>query len=281
MPDKRNPNARPSARQRIPTRARIVERYAAKPCAWSRDVPRLDPCACVPCMSRRVLATIDRELKVTATNRGTQRSANDFYPTPAWCVDRLLDAIGSDLPSDGACWLEPCAGDGAIATAVDRWFDLRSTLDAGMDWLTADLHERPEREPSKGISWILSDIEPRADGIERDDYLWMRPSRARIGIDVAITNPPYSLAWEFVEAMRGEASIVLALMRLNFAASERRAAWFRETQPSIFVLPNRPSFGKYGKTDAPEYAWFAWGLEDRGRVRWLDSTSSHERRRKP
>lgn len=43
-----------------PTAARI-RREAGKPCAWSRDVPRLDPCACVPCMARRVLATIERE----------------------------------------------------------------------------------------------------------------------------------------------------------------------------------------------------------------------------
>ena len=29
----------------------------------------------------------------------------DYYPTPAWVVDRLLDRVGYELP--GGAWLEP------------------------------------------------------------------------------------------------------------------------------------------------------------------------------
>lgn len=38
-----------------------LRREAEKRCAWGDDVPRLNPCACLPCMARRVLATVERE----------------------------------------------------------------------------------------------------------------------------------------------------------------------------------------------------------------------------
>ena len=62
------------------------------------------------------------------------RAAYDYYPTPAWCVRRLLEAV--DLP--GGRWLEPAVGDGAIVRSVDaarddvRWttIDVRPGLGA-------------------------------------------------------------------------------------------------------------------------------------------------------
>jgi len=53
---------------------------------------------------------------VSSTNRGNgKRSATDFYPTPPWCVHRLLDRLA--LP--GGRWFEPRAGQGAIISAVN------------------------------------------------------------------------------------------------------------------------------------------------------------------
>ena len=49
------------------------------------------------------------------------------------------------------------------------------------------------------------------------------------------------------------------LLRLNWLGSEDRAAWLRRHPPSVYVLPNRPSFVEGGGTDATEYAWFIWG----------------------
>ena len=46
---------------------------------------------------------------MSATNRGAVRNEHDFYPTPAWCVHRLLEAV----PLPAGRWLEPCVGDGA------------------------------------------------------------------------------------------------------------------------------------------------------------------------
>jgi len=53
---------------------------------------------------------------VSSTNRGGRRSPADNYATPAWCVERLLEA--RTFPPGS--WLEPAAGNGAIVTAVNR-----------------------------------------------------------------------------------------------------------------------------------------------------------------
>lgn len=44
-----------------PTDARL-RREAARTCTWSRDVPRPALCPCVPCLCRRVLATLESEV---------------------------------------------------------------------------------------------------------------------------------------------------------------------------------------------------------------------------
>lgn len=44
-----------------PTGARL-QRDAERACNWPADVPRPLPCACVPCVSRRVLATLESEV---------------------------------------------------------------------------------------------------------------------------------------------------------------------------------------------------------------------------
>jgi hypothetical protein len=42
-----------------PTAERI-RREASKLCEWARDVPKLDPCVCLPCTARRVLVEVSR-----------------------------------------------------------------------------------------------------------------------------------------------------------------------------------------------------------------------------
>ena len=51
---------------------------------------------------------------MSSINRATRPGWKDFYPTPAWCVGCLLEAV--ELP--GGTWLEPAAGRGAIVEAV-------------------------------------------------------------------------------------------------------------------------------------------------------------------
>lgn len=176
---------------------------------------------------------------MSATNRGAVRQPNDNYPTPEWCVRALLDAV----PLPGGRWLEPCAGDGAIMRAVRRpdviWtgYELRlldpvpNNILCGVDFLSVRYAYR----------------------------MW----------DVALTNPPYRLAREFVEGCRYLATHTVFLLRLNFLAGQARRDWLAGDPPDVYVLPRGPSFSADGRTDATEYAWFHWGPNTNGRIRWL------------
>ena len=46
---------------------------------------------------------------MSATGRGRERNARDFYRTPRWCVDALLKHEPIAPP-----YFDPCCGDGAI-----------------------------------------------------------------------------------------------------------------------------------------------------------------------
>lgn len=194
---------------------------------------------------------------MSATNRGGKRSEADFYPTPSWCVDRLLEAV--TLP--GGRWLEPAAGDGAIIRAVNaQRNDVR--------WRVVELDSRF----NKGLGQLVG---KKATTI--GSFLELAPGGP---FDVAITNPPYSLAMPMIEhALAFEARFIVMLLRLNFLASGGRADFMRTHAPDVYVLPNRPSFSGSG-TDSIEYAWFVWHgrrRRPRGVVRVLAPTSAKER----
>jgi len=79
-----------------------------------------------------------------------------------------------------------------------------------------------------------------------------------------VTNPPFSLAFEFCQHARNHADEVLFLLRLNFLGSQKRAEWFNLNEPSaLFILSKRPDFTG-GGGDSCEYAWFYWGYRFRG-----------------
>jgi len=154
--------------------------------------------------------------------------------------------------------LEPAAGDGAIIRAVARM---------DVTWIAAE-----KRAVELGPLFRLT-----APVCIVDFLAWQPPCR----LTVAITNPPYSLAMEFVEHALTMADNVAMLLRLNFLASEKRAGFMRAHPPDVYVLPNRPSFTPDGKTDSIEYAWFVWPQGVRrtgGMVRVLAPTAATERR---
>lgn len=78
-------------------------------------------------------------------------------------------------------------------------------------------------------------------------------------VDCVITNPPFSLAKEFIEKSLKEARVVIMLLRINFLESKkRRALWEEFPVDHLVVLSKRPSFTGDGKTDGTGYAWFIW-----------------------
>ncbi|MFO0617226.1 MAG: hypothetical protein U0414_31810 [Polyangiaceae bacterium] len=186
---------------------------------------------------------------MSAAGRSEGRVEHDNYPTPSWCVERLLEAV----PLPGGNWLEPAAGDGAIIHAVSR-------LREDIRWQAIEI--RPECR-----NWLQQTGAGIAIGDARKVRWDKRVQR------VIITNPPYSLAEDFLAKALQSSAIIVLLLRLDFLGSERRAPIFRRAAPDVYVLPNRPSFVR-GRTDANEYGWFVWEEDRRavGRVRVLAST---------
>lgn len=192
---------------------------------------------------------------MSATNRGLDRVKNDAYDTPDWLIDPILEEILPKSPTDVIISpykiLEPACGAGAI---VKRIVAIQN--------------------PPCTYETTCFDIEPRGCG-EQQDFLTLT---ADTKYDLIITNPPFSLALEFVqkalELRRTTSSKVALLLRLNWLAGQKRAPWMRENTPSIYVTPRRPMFkvnkdGKLG-SDATDYGWFVWG-EPHPRVHILNT----------
>lgn len=113
-------------------------------------------------------------------------------------------------------------------------------------------------EPCRGDGVIYNKI---PEGIIKDfaeiregrDYL-----RETYKSDLVITNPPFSIALDFLQKSLSESTSVVYLLRLNFLGSQKRKEFWNTNPPThIFVLSKRPSFTGKG-TDATEYAWFVW-----------------------
>ena len=203
---------------------------------------------------------------MSATNRGSKRIKNDNYPTPAYCIKRLLEA----WQPKNSLLLEPCVGDGAIIKGFDN-SDYR--------WLSYDIRPGTYTPDTNSFHFeqdflIVSELPI--------DLLSPKPKYLPIG--TVITNPPFSLLNQFLYKSRElcpEAELVF-LLRLNTLAggdrSGRPKLYKKLGTPDIYVVPNRPSFTQKG-TDACEYAWFVFPSEirDKGYVTILGQTLAKER----
>lgn len=140
-------------------------------------------------------------------------------------------------------FLEPCRGDGAILNSIPVTDRWWAEIDCGIDYLTTTF----------------------------------------TNVDLIITNPPFTLALEFLQKSLAEADSVWYLLRLNFLGSKRRKPFWNANPPTHqLVLSERPCFvwvckdckamydpdsttvcevcgGKVrAQTDSIEYAWFGW-----------------------
>ena len=88
--------------------------------------------------------------------------------------------------------------------------------------------------------------------------------------DLILTNPPFSLAKEFIEHSMSLAPTVIMLLRLNFLGSQKRYNFWQQFSPDgLYVLSKRPSFTGKG-TDATDYAWFVWSdIKELQGLHWI------------
>jgi hypothetical protein len=206
---------------------------------------------------------------MSATNRGSERIKNDNYPTPAWCVKRLLEVW---QPKNNLL-LEPCVGDGVIVSAINKY------LSHNHSWISYDIRPNTYTPTANSCHFVQDFLTVNTLPIDL-----LKPCPGYLPISAVITNPPFSLLNEFLYHSRKlcpEADLIY-LLRLNTLAggpiSGRDKLYKDLGTPDIYVLPNRPSFVK-GKTDACEYAWFIFPPEVRleGTVRILNQTPKKER----
>lgn len=165
---------------------------------------------------------------MSSTGRSPVRVAQDVYPTPAYCVEKLLPWLNL-TGRDGRplMFFEPCRGGGAISDRIPS--NARKghcEIREGTDYLTTPA--------------VMTGAWP---------------------VDLIITNPPYSLALEFLRKSLSEAHTVVYLLRLNFLGSLARKPFWDEHPPThLFTITPRPRFVN-GGSDSCEYGWFIW---DRG-----------------
>jgi len=114
-------------------------------------------------------------------------------------------------------------------------------------------------EPCKASGNIYKKIDvPNkywAELLEGKNYL---TTMFKPNVDLIITNPPFSLAQEFISKSLQEGKSVWYLLRINYLESLERHLWWQGKEPThLLTLSARPSFTGKG-TDATGYAWFGW-----------------------
>lgn len=215
---------------------------------------------------------------MSSTKRGGERSEADDYPTPHWCLHRLLDAM-PEL-REGGNWLEPAAGVGDLMTATESYDPKLLVPWKPPRWTAIELREEAHDSlklfKSAGICKRL---------ICPQDFFKFK---TRAQYDVILTNPPFWLAQKFIEkSIAMKPRFVIMLLRLNYVGSQKRHDFFTKCMAHrIYVLPDRPPFtkNKHGRwaTDSIEYAWFVWDLHEPAtniaELQMLDLTPRKDRR---
>jgi hypothetical protein len=171
----------------------------------------------------------------------------DLYDTPAVAVHALLKV--ERLPFLN--W-EPACGTGNIV------IPLRA---AGHKVIATDLNDRGCPASRSGVDFLLL-------------------GGPRFDCDAIVTNPPFSLAEEFVAVALERAPLVVMLLRLAFMESERRAnildnAGLARVHVFAKRLPMMHREGWEGRkaNSGMAFAWFVWDRTHRGaatidRISW-------------
>ena len=173
-------------------------------------------------------------------NSGYDRKEREFYATPAWVTQALIDHAVR-LGNRGSIVWEPAAGSGAM-TEVLR---------------------------DNGFAVLASDI---TDG---RDFLTWKPKTGFSGI---VTNPPYgqhgALAMKFImralELTRPFYGFVAMLLRIDFDSALTRRCVFADFKPwaEKLVLTKRIVwFEQPGKRSDPSenHAWYIWNWHNVGK----------------
>lgn len=166
----------------------------------------------------------------------------DFYETPKYAVDKLLEVEKFE-----GTILEPCSGNGAISKVLEA---------AGYEVISSDL--RQEGIYGNGGMDIFS-----MEGIQANNL---------------VTNPPYGrkILTFIKHLLTLTDKKTCLLLRLAFLEAQSRYPFFKEedTLKNVYVFSKRVIMLKDGEPmtgSKMSFAWFVWDKEYRGRpsIDWL------------
>lgn len=186
---------------------------------------------------------IDVAHSIQGVSKG--RPDGDFYPTPPYATQELLKRevfCGSIY--------EPACGDGAISEVLKDIYPKQKIY-------STDLYDRGYGDKT-GIDFIAYDY-----NIKRFDNI--------------ITNPPYSLAQDFVEkSLQITNNKVAMLLKIQFLEGVKRYNMFKSTPlKSIYVFSKRLNMTRNGDRMKNStmlcFAWFVWdkGYHGKPQVDWI------------
>jgi len=178
--------------------------------------------------------------------------AVDFWPTPRWAAEAGCGVVPRYGWQLGCCLLEPSCGDGALLRVAEGWFRPSQVIAVEQCGALA------QRSEYKGEIVV-------ADFLTLPHHALATECTCRL----AILNPPFSLAEDFVErcikwAALGKFGVVAALLPLAFATGVERTRRIHSKWPShLYPLRRRPKFGN-DETGKSDVAWFVWDLVNQG-----------------
>lgn len=161
--------------------------------------------------------------RITGGNTAYKRAASDFYPTPPEVTLALLNWLG--LRKGARIW-EPACGEGHMVRVMEaKGYSVRATdIQTGTDFL--------------------------AEMLPVDD------------IDCIITNPPFSLADNFIERCALYNRPFALLLKSQYWHAKKRLHLFQKYQPDyILPLTWRPDFlfgERGGGSPLMDVMWCVW-----------------------
>lgn len=201
------------------------------------------------------------------SGRDVAPRALNYFPTPPWATRALCEFLEAERGSlkGLVCW-EPACGEGHMVRALEEYF---------ADVVATDVHRYGDHHDL--FDFTLSAMVGPEKGQEQPDFI--------------VTNPPFTLAYEFIEAAAVTSRVGFAmLVRSAFLeGGDRHQRLYSRFPPDyvlqfserVVMLENRliragavdPFAEEPGRkaTTATSYVWLVWMKGSLGdtRMRWI------------